>query len=256
MVGRRQEYANRLGVSPIFNPPKHPHPATPQAPPQRLAEPRMNADFFKKLHLEPGQRFLALNVPDGYVQALADSTGVAADTAARRGDYYACVHLFVTKVSDLELYGPVALNALVDDGFFWVSYPKKSSGVETEMSRDHNWDMLLKEGWRPVTALSVDDVWSCLRFRHQTKVKVDPRTRQARIEAGSAQKRVHKPIAVPPDLLKALEEAPVALKTFEAFAYTHRREYVEWVTDAKRPETRQRRIEKTVALVGQGKKFS
>jgi hypothetical protein len=126
----------------------------------------MNAEFFKKLHLEPGQHFLALNVPDGYVPTLADATGVKADTQARRGDFYECVHLFVTKVSELEQFGPVALNALVDDGFFWVSYPKKSSGLQSEISRDENWDLLLREGWRPVTALSVDDTWSCLRFRH------------------------------------------------------------------------------------------
>ena len=216
----------------------------------------MNADFFKKLHLDPDQRFLALNVPEGYVEALQQATGVRADPASRRGDYYACVHLFVTTVAELGLFGPVALNALVDDGFFWVSYPKKSSGIRSEMSRDENWDLLMRDGWRPVAALSVDDTWTCLRFRHQSKVKLDPRTRQARIIASSAEKRVHKPIAVPPDLLAALEAQPDALKRFEAFAYTHRREYVEWITEAKRPETRQRRLEKAVNLIAQGKKFS
>lgn len=216
----------------------------------------MNADFFKKLHLDPGQRFLALNVPEGYIEALKDATGVTADRQSKRGDYYDCVHLFVTRVAELELFAPVALNALVDDGYFWISFPKKNSGVQTEMSRDNNWDLLLREGWRPVTILSVDDTWSCLRFRHETKVKVAPRTRQARVEAGTANKLVRKPIAVPPDLLKALEEVPEALRRFEAFAYTHRREYVEWIVDAKRPETRQRRVEKAVSLIGQGKKFS
>jgi hypothetical protein len=216
----------------------------------------MNAEFFKKLHLDKGQTFLALNVPSGYVLALADATGVAADTQAKRGDFYDCVHLFVCKLSELELFAPVALNALVDDGFFWVSFPKKSSGVATEMTRDTNWDLLVKEGWRPVTAISVDDTWSCLRFRHQTKVKVAPRTRQARIEAESGKKQVRKAIAMPPDLLKELEKTPEALRRFEAFAYTHRREYVEWIEGAKRPETRQRRVEKAVTLIGQGKKFS
>jgi hypothetical protein len=216
----------------------------------------MNAEFFKKLHLDKNQKFLALNVPVGYVFALSNATGVDADTQAKRGDYYDCVHLFVTKVAELELYAPVALNALVDDGFFWVSYPKKSSGLQSEMSRDDNWDLLLKEGWRPVTALSVDDSWSCLRFRHHTKVKVAPRSRQARLQAETGKKQVRKPIATPADLIKALEVDPDALRRFEAFAYTHRREYVDWIEEAKRPETRLRRVEKAVSLIGQGKKFS
>jgi uncharacterized protein YdeI (YjbR/CyaY-like superfamily) len=66
----------------------------------------------------------------------------------------------------------------------------------------------------------------------------------------------HRAIAIPPDLLKALEAQPEALRRFEAFAYTHRREYVEWVEDAKKQETRDRRVEKAVLLISQGKKFS
>jgi len=216
----------------------------------------MNADFFKKLHVEPKQRFLALNVPVGYVLALADATGVAADTQAKRGDSYDCVHLFVTRVSELDLFGPVALNALVDDGFFWVSYPKKSSNIPSEMTRDSKWDLLMKEGWQPVSVLSINDDWTCLRFRHSTNVKVSPRTKQARIQRATGSKLEHKPIAMPPDLLKGLEARPDALRTFESFSYTNRREYVEWVEDAKRQETRDRRVQKAVTLIAQGKKFS
>jgi uncharacterized protein YdeI (YjbR/CyaY-like superfamily) len=49
-------------------------------------------------------------------------------------------------------------------------------------------------------------------------------------------------VEVPDDLRRALEAEPDAAARFDAMAYTHRREYVEWVTEAKRPETRERRI--------------
>ena len=59
-------------------------------------------------------------------------------------------------------------------------------------------------------------------------------------------------VAVPRDLKVALAAVPGASKAFAAMSFTHRREYVEWVEDAKRPETRVRRIAATVRRVTSG----
>jgi uncharacterized protein YdeI (YjbR/CyaY-like superfamily) len=56
-------------------------------------------------------------------------------------------------------------------------------------------------------------------------------------------------VRVPKDLREALAEEPSAKKAFAALSFTHRREYVEWVEEAKRPETRARRIAGTVERV-------
>jgi Bacteriocin-protection, YdeI or OmpD-Associated/Domain of unknown function (DUF1905) len=53
-------------------------------------------------------------------------------------------------------------------------------------------------------------------------------------------------VAVPDDLSAALQRRPSARKTFDALAYSHRKEWVRSVEDAKKPETRQRRIDKCV----------
>jgi Bacteriocin-protection, YdeI or OmpD-Associated/Domain of unknown function (DUF1905) len=60
-------------------------------------------------------------------------------------------------------------------------------------------------------------------------------------------------VDVADDLRLALTRDPVAQAAFDTLSFTHRREYVEWVEDAKRPETRTRRIEATVADVREGK---
>lgn len=44
-----------------------------------------------------------------------------------------------------------------------------------------------------------------------------------------------------------------ALESFEKFSYSHKKEYLEWVTEAKREETRQERMKKTLALLAEGK---
>ncbi len=54
-------------------------------------------------------------------------------------------------------------------------------------------------------------------------------------------------VEVPADLAAALAEDPAAAAAFERLSYTHRREYVEWITEAKRDETRRRRIAETPA---------
>ena len=61
------------------------------------------------------------------------------------------------------------------------------------------------------------------------------------------------PLAVPDDLRTALGATPAAAAAFEAFAPSQRREYVEWITEAKRPETRAKRLAQAVAWIGEGK---
>ncbi|HSB65351.1 MAG TPA: YdeI/OmpD-associated family protein [Anaerolineales bacterium] len=61
-------------------------------------------------------------------------------------------------------------------------------------------------------------------------------------------------VEIPPDLLQALQVAPQAQSFYERLSYTHQKEYVRWVTEAKRPETRLERIQRTVEGLSQGKR--
>ncbi len=61
-------------------------------------------------------------------------------------------------------------------------------------------------------------------------------------------------ITPPPDLAAALGANPAAQKAWDKLSYTHRREHVEHVEGAKRPETRERRIEKSVRMLAAGRK--
>jgi uncharacterized protein YdeI (YjbR/CyaY-like superfamily) len=61
------------------------------------------------------------------------------------------------------------------------------------------------------------------------------------------------PTAVPADLKAALKKNPKAAATFEKLSPSHRREYVEWITEAKRDETRQKRLATTLEWLTAGK---
>ena len=60
-------------------------------------------------------------------------------------------------------------------------------------------------------------------------------------------------VELPDDLVAALAADPAAQTAFEGLAFTHRKEFVRWVAEARRPETRERRLEQTVQMVREGR---
>ena len=62
------------------------------------------------------------------------------------------------------------------------------------------------------------------------------------------------PFAVPQDLRAAIDAVPAAKATFDAFPPSCQREYVEWVSEAKRDETRAKRLAQTVEWLAEGKR--
>jgi len=73
-----------------------------------------------------------------------------------------------------------------------------------------------------------------------------------RIELDTTPRRV----TVPKDFQIALNKAPIAKEIFDKFSYTHQREYVRWIEEAKRPETQTSRIKKSVGMIKNKQKMS
>lgn len=67
------------------------------------------------------------------------------------------------------------------------------------------------------------------------------------IEISLEEDREPRVVTVPEDLQAALEAEPQALAAFQRLAYSHQKEYVGYIDEAKRPETRQRRVAQTVS---------
>src|ERR1051326_3969483 len=60
-------------------------------------------------------------------------------------------------------------------------------------------------------------------------------------------------LVIPTELTEALKKNKKAAATFDAFSYSHKKEYVEWITEAKREETKRQRLATTVAWLTEGK---
>ena len=62
-------------------------------------------------------------------------------------------------------------------------------------------------------------------------------------------------VDVPPELAEALEASPAAAEFYGGLSYTCRKEYAQWIAEAKRPETRMRRAAKAIDMLGRGEKL-
>jgi len=61
-------------------------------------------------------------------------------------------------------------------------------------------------------------------------------------------------VVIPQDLMNALEDDPVANTNFNRLSYSHQKEYVQWIEEAKREQTRQKRIEEAIKMLNLGVK--
>jgi hypothetical protein len=124
--------------------------------------------LLRKLGAKQGQRVCVLGAPEGYVARLGQPGEVALASGA--GGAFDLVHLFVRDRSALRSAAASAVAAVRPGGRLWVSYPKRSSKVPTDLTRDVGWEPLVDAGWVAVTQISVDEVWSALRFRPAAEV--------------------------------------------------------------------------------------
>ena len=129
----------------------------------------MPSSLVKKLRIQAGQRVLILNAPPGYVESLVDLPQDVTISNGGEGPFD-FVHLFVRDSAQYHDLIGQATKAVVYDGLLWISYPKRSAKVETDLSRDDFWGLAAEAGLRPVTQISVDEVWSALRFRPAAEV--------------------------------------------------------------------------------------
>ena len=60
----------------------------------------------------------------------------------------------------------------------------------------------------------------------------------------------------PPELKKALKSNQAAQASWDRYSYTHRREFAQWITEAKKPETRARRLAQAVEMLAAGRNLS
>ena len=116
----------------------------------------------QKLGIKPGHSVALLKAPDGFEATLAGlPEGVTIRTAARgTNDVLVSFH---TRRADLEKRLPILVDAMDVDGGLWIAWPKRASGVPTDITEDTVREVALPIGLVDNKVCAVDDTWSGLR---------------------------------------------------------------------------------------------
>ena len=120
-----------------------------------------------KLGIKDGAKIAILNAPRGYQRTLGTLPRVSRKSrVAGRLDF---VQFFTKEKQELERRFAALARALAPAGMLWISWPKKASGVATDLTEDVIRVIGLAHGVVDVKVAAVDDVWSGLKFVRRLK---------------------------------------------------------------------------------------
>ena len=121
------------------------------------------AALAKKLKLQPGLRAAVIGAPPGYLERMATVDGVSLSTTLDgRFDW---IQVFVRTTAELAaIVKPVAA-AIAPAGRVWISYPKGSSKIQTDLTRDKGWQPLDGGDLMWLSLVSIDETWSAFGLR-------------------------------------------------------------------------------------------
>jgi len=205
----------------------------------------------EKLKIKPGFVLLTINAPKEFNGELGELP--PAVHIVNKAKDYNQIHWFVQDKAGMEEDLERVLGLLKNEVTCWIYYPKGSSKIQTDLTRDKGWENLLKhKNLQWLSLISFNETWSAFGIRQKTdkdeKKEAAPKERAVFQYIDAAKKQVF----LPDDFAAALKKAQQAKSFFETLSFTNKKEYVEWIVSAKREETRTTRVKGSVERLGKG----
>jgi len=205
-------------------------------------------DLLKKLKIKTDEPLWLVNAPEGCIPLFA---GV--ETKHKLTGKKPVAQMMLFAMSSDELLHELARLApyIAGDTLLWACYPKKSGAISSNLADMGTWDGVWQAGYRPQTSVAVNDDWTGLRITNAPPKK--PSTYNLPPEERNIEgiDFVTRTVHLPPDAAAALAQHEGMTEFFNAMAFTHKKEYMQAIAEAKKPETRTRRIKKTVEMLAE-----
>jgi hypothetical protein len=111
---------------------------------------------------KPDGRAAIINAPAGY--ETASFLGLEAASAKLNG-LFDWIQIFVKNKAELDALIPKVIKALKPESMLWITFPKGSSKIQTDLTRDKGWDSLRVADLKWITLISVNETWSAFSLR-------------------------------------------------------------------------------------------
>lgn len=214
-----------------------------------------NQTLFEKLQLKDEKNLLIQGLPSAIEKQFAKLTYAKNVTPLLKSKKLDFALVFALSQNQLNNVLKEVFPALHDDTKLWVAYPKTASKIVSDLNRDCSWEFLTSREYECVRQVTLDHVWSAMRFKKSDKI---PNRSRAFSEIKSSELNgidFEKRLVVPPvELGKLFTKHKEAQEFFSSLSFTNQKEYVSWIQGAKKDETRKRRLETALEKLLAGKK--
>lgn len=126
--------------------------------------------LIKKLGIKPDSRTIFINEPASIYKELGDLSKKIKPISNSK-DSFDYIHFFTKSKDDLISFFSYVLGNIKKGGMLWISWPKKTSGVKTDLDENVVREIGLMNGLVDVKVVAIDDVWSGLKFVYRVKDK-------------------------------------------------------------------------------------
>lgn len=213
-----------------------------------------NQTLLEKLQLKEEKNLLIQGLPSSIEKQFAKLTYAKNITPLLRSRKVDFALVFAISQHQLKTVLKDVFPALHDETKLWIAYPKTASKIASDLNRDCSWDCLTHQSYESVRQVTLDHVWSAMRFKKSDQI---PNRSRAFADTKITPNGI--------DFEKRLVKAPVELdrlftthteakEFFASLSFTNQKEYISWIESAKKEETRQRRLETALEKLLAGKK--
>ncbi|MBL0359033.1 MAG: YdeI/OmpD-associated family protein [Chitinophagaceae bacterium] len=204
---------------------------------------------FEKLQLKDEKNLLIQGLPSTIEKQFAKlsfSKNVTPLLKIKRIDF---ALVFAISHNQLKDILKDVVPALAEDAKLWIAYPKVSSKIVSDLSRDCNWQCITAYGIEAVRSIALDNVWCGIRFKKAEKIK-----RSSAIAEMDCIDLENRTITTPVELQSLFTKNKKANAFFETLSFTNKKEYIVWINSAKKEETKTARLEATIEKLSTGKR--
>lgn len=144
----------------------------------------------KKLGIKPGARIAVIDAPRSAMSALAQlaATGPI-DLKLTGRDPYDIILLFCENLWSLNGRFTQAKGRMAQTGGLWIAWPKKSSGVETDLNENIIRDLALASGLVDNKGCAINETWSGLRLVIRLENRIGPKSNSPQRRRGTEKKQ-------------------------------------------------------------------
>jgi len=213
--------------------------------------------ILEKLNLKEERNLLIQGLPSSIEKQFAKLSFAKNVTPLLRTRKIDWALVFAVNENQLNTILKDVMPAMHQLGKLWIAYPKTTSKIASDLNRDCSWYSLTSNGFEGVEQVALDHVWSALWFKKGDNTKPQPIVTVAELEMDyeETHAELSKYTIMPPtELIQLFGKNPKAKVFFENLSTNNQQDYVSWISDAKKEETRVKRSAAVLAKLSAGKR--